>query len=39
MKRGFVREDGMVLWQLVKSGRLAGYAYWLTPEKFADSKS
>jgi hypothetical protein len=39
MKRGFVREDGMVLWQLIKSGRLAGHAYWLTPEKFAARKA
>lgn len=39
MKRGFVREDGMVLWQLVKSGPKAGYARWLTKEEFVNRKA
>ena len=39
MKRGFVREDGMVLWQLVKSGPKVGYARWLTKEEFAIRKA
>lgn len=34
MKRGFVREDGMVLWWQVKTGPRAGHTQWLTKEEF-----
>lgn len=39
MKRGFVREDGMVLWWQVKTGPRAGHTQWLTNEEFGLRKA